>query len=142
MNTIPYVSGKIRILSVVAVLISASGVHVLSQDGNIDGCAAVSASMEQPAFPGGESAMFRWINEHLRYPAIAQENGVQGRVVVRATISETGEVEAAEVVRSVDPSLDKEAVRVVKAMPEWKPAVRDGVAVKSTYDIPLVFRLR
>ena len=76
---------------------------------------------QMPSFPGGPQALMQWLSENVRYPVVAQENGVQGRVVVSFVVERDGSITDLKVVRSADPSLDKEAARVVKSMPRWIP---------------------
>ncbi|MCD7937040.1 MAG: energy transducer TonB [Tannerellaceae bacterium] len=97
---------------------------------------------EMPEFPGGDSEMLRFISRAIRYPAIAQDNGIQGRVTCTFTINQDGSVVDAEVLRGVDPSLDREALRVIGTMPKWKPGYQRGKAVKVKYTLPITFRLK
>ena len=97
---------------------------------------------EKPSFPGGESAMKSYLNSTLKYPIDAQENGVQGRVIVESIIEKDGSMSDVKVIRSVDPSLDREALRVVKAMPKWTPAKLKGIPVRTKCTTPVVFRLQ
>lgn len=97
---------------------------------------------EKPSFPGGESAMKSYLNSNVNYPVVAQENGVQGRVIVESIIEKDGSMSDVKVIRSVDPSLDKEALRVVKAMPKWTPAKLKGIPVRTKCTTPVVFRLQ
>lgn len=97
---------------------------------------------QQPEFPGGEAAMYKWISEHLQYPAAAAEEGVSGRVTVEFIVSKTGAIENVRVVRGRHPALDKEAQRVVKAMPKWNPGRNNGQPVKVTYILPVTFKLQ
>ncbi|GEM_PF-79275 len=102
----------------------------------------VFVAVEQmPAYTGGESAMHTFISQNLKYPVEAQKAGLHGRVTVRFIVKGTGEVSDVNVVRGIDPILDNEAVRVVKAMPDWKPGKQNGVAVDVYYTLPIVFRL-
>ena len=96
---------------------------------------------QQPEFPGGVEAMYKWIGEHLQYPAAAAEEGAQGRVTVEFVVSKTGAIENVKVVRGRHPALDKEALRVVKAMPKWNPGRNNGQPVKVTYILPVQFKL-
>lgn len=96
----------------------------------------------QPEFHGGNKELFKWLNANIKYPVSAMENGTQGKVVVKFTIKKDGTVEDPVVVRSVDPALDAEAVRVVKSMPKWKPALLKGEAVDCHYTLPVNFRLQ
>lgn len=97
---------------------------------------------EKPSFPGGESAMMSYLNSNVKYPDVAQENGVQGRVIVESIIEKDGSMSDVKVIRSVDPSLDREALRVVKAMPKWTPAKLKGIPVRTKCTTPVVFRLQ
>ena len=96
---------------------------------------------EMPEFPGGMQAMMEYLAQHVKYPSIAQKNGVQGRVITQFTVSKDGSITDAKVLRSVDPYLDKEALRVVSAMPKWKPGKQGGKAVATRFTVPVVFRL-
>ena len=96
---------------------------------------------EMPEFPGGMQAMMQFIASNVKYPSIAQKNGVQGRVITQFTISKDGSITDAKVLRSVDPYLDKEALRVISAMPKWKPGKQGGKAVATRFTVPVVFRL-
>jgi protein TonB len=98
---------------------------------------------EKPTFGNGDANAFsKWINKNLVYPEIAKENGIQGRVTVQFTIEKDGSVTNVKVLRGVDPSLDKEAVRVVSASPKWKPGKQKGRAAPVTYIYPVIFQLR
>lgn len=94
-----------------------------------------------PSFPGGEGAMMRYLSSHVRYPGAAQENNIQGRVVVQFVVKRNGEVGQVKVVRSVDPDLDREAVRVVKSLPKFNPGRKDGQPVNVWYTLPVTFKL-
>ena len=99
--------------------------------------------VENPAeFPGGEAALRRWLSDNIRYPVIAQENGIQGRVVVQFVVNTDGSIVDIQVVRSVDPSLEREAVRLVQAMPRWKPGEQRGKKVRVRFTLPINFRLQ
>lgn len=97
---------------------------------------------QMPSFPGGPSALMEWLSNNVKYPVVAQENGVQGRVVVSFVVERDGSITDVKVVRGVDPSLDKEASRVVKAMPRWIPGKQNGSAVRVKYTVPVAFRLQ
>ena len=98
---------------------------------------------EKPSFNGGEANEFsKWVNSKLVYPEIAKENGVQGRVTLQFTVNADGTVSNVKVLRGVDSSLDKEAVRVVSSSPKWKPGKQRDRAVKVTYTFPVIFQLR
>ena len=98
---------------------------------------------EKPSFNGGDANEFsKWVNSRLVYPEIAKENGVQGRVTLQFTVNADGTVSNVKVLRGVDSSLDKEAVRVVSSSPKWKPGKQRDRAVKVTYTFPVIFQLR
>lgn len=98
---------------------------------------------EKPSFNGGDANEFsKWVNTKLVYPEIAKENGVQGRVTLQFTVNADGTVSNVKVLRGVDSSLDKEAVRVVSSSPKWKPGKQRDRAVKVTYTFPVIFQLR
>lgn len=95
---------------------------------------------QQPSFPGG--SVNGWLAEHIKYPVVAAENGIQGRVVVQFVVEKDGSVSQVKVVRGVDPSLDKEAQRVISSMPKWIPGKQNGVSVRSRFTVPVTFRLQ
>lgn len=98
---------------------------------------------KQPSFMGGGPNEFtKWVNERLVYPEIAKENGVQGRVTLQFTVEKDGSVTNVKVLRGVDSSLDKEAVRIVSQSPKWTPGKQRDRAVKVTYTFPVIFQLR
>jgi protein TonB len=96
---------------------------------------------QMPQYPGGESELMSYIAKNLKYPVIAQENGIQGKVILRFVVSKTGLVDKIEVVRSLDPACDKEAVRVVKTLQRWIPGKQNGVNVSVYYTLPIAFKL-
>ena len=97
---------------------------------------------ENASFPGGDEACYKWLSEHIKYPAIAQEQGIQGRVFVQFVVNRDGSIVDVKVLRSPDPSLSKEAERVVKEMPRWKPARQGNKTVRSRFNLPVMFRLQ
>ncbi len=97
---------------------------------------------EMPEFPGGETALHQYIAKSIKYPVIAQENGIQGRVYVSFVINSKGEVTDIKIARGVDPALDKEAMRVISKMPKWKPGKQRGKAVKVSFTVPINFVLQ
>lgn len=97
---------------------------------------------EQPSFPGGPSALMQWLRDNIKYPVIAAENGIEGRVIVQFVVSKTGSISDVRVARGVDPSLDKEAVRVVSSMPNWTPGKQNGTSVNVRYTLPVTFKLQ
>ena len=97
---------------------------------------------QMPMFPGGDAAMMNYLCNTVKYPEVAAKNGVQGRVVVGFIIETDGSITNIDVLRGVDPSLDREAMRVVSEMPKWTPGVKDGKKVRVKYQVPVSFRLQ
>ena len=97
---------------------------------------------QMPSFPGGPSALMQYLSSNIKYPVVAQENGVQGRVVVSFVVERDGSITDVQVARSVDPSLDREAQRVVRNRPRWIPGKQNGQAVRVKYNVPVAFRLQ
>lgn len=97
---------------------------------------------EMPSFPGGDAECMRFLNKNIKYPTIAQENGIQGRVILQFVVNKDGSIVDVVVARSVDPYLDKEAVRVVNMMPKWKPGKQRGKPVRVKFTLPVTFRLQ
>ena len=97
---------------------------------------------EMPEFPGGMRECMNWLSKNVNYPATAQEKGIQGRVIIQFVVERDGSITEPKVVRGVDPDLDKEALRVVSAMPNWKPGKHKGEAVRVKYTLPVMFRLQ
>ena len=93
-------------------------------------------------FPGGDAALMSYLANNIHYPTVAAENGVQGRVVVGFVVERDGSITDVSVLRGVDPSLDREAMRVVKSMPRWTPGKQNGSAVRVKYQVPVAFRLQ
>jgi len=97
---------------------------------------------QMPSFPGGPGELMAYLSKNIKYPVVAEENGVQGRVIVTFVVEKDGSITDVRVVKSVDPSLDKEAQRVVKSMPKWIPGKQNGAAVRVKYTVPVTFRLQ
>lgn len=95
-----------------------------------------------PEFPGGQAALMQYLAKNIKYPTISQENGTQGRVIVQFVVNKDGGIVDAKVVRSVDPYLDKEALRVVGTMPKWTPGKQRNKPVRVKYTLPVMFRLQ
>ena len=103
----------------------------------------VFVAVEQPAeFPGGMAALMKWLSNNIRYPEAAQQNDIQGRVVVKFVVEKDGSIGAATIVKGVDKDLDREALRVVKKMPKWQPGKNNGVSVRSYFNLPVTFKLQ
>lgn len=97
---------------------------------------------QQAEFPGGQAALMKWLSNNIRYPEAAQQNDVQGRVIVKFVVEKDGSVSQAQIVKGVDKDLDKEALRVVNKMPKWQAGKNNGVAVRSYFTLPVNFRLQ
>lgn len=96
---------------------------------------------QMPMYPGGNAALMGYLRDNIKYPTVAAENGVQGRVVVGFVVERDGSITDVNILRGVDPSLDREAMRVVKSMPRWNPGKQNGSAVRVKYQVPVSFRL-
>lgn len=94
-----------------------------------------------PSFPGGDAALFKFIQDNLEYPAEAIKNKIEGRVIVQFIVNETGEVSDIKVVRSVNEALDQECIRICQLLPKFSPGRRNGEAVKVWYTLPITFKL-
>ena len=97
---------------------------------------------EQPEFPGGMAKLMKYFSDNVRYPVVAAENGIQGRVICQFTVWRDGSIRDIVVVRGVDKSLDKEAVRLIENMPKWKPGTQRGKEVSCKFTVPVSFRLQ
>lgn len=97
---------------------------------------------QMPEYPGGTTELLKYISEHLKYPVLAAEQGIQGSVTIRFVVSPTGEVTDVEVFRPLDPSCDREAVRVIKSLPKWMPGKQNGKAVPVYFTVPVRFKLQ
>lgn len=97
---------------------------------------------QMPCFPGGQGRMLEFIEKNLRYPKALEETCVQGRVIVAFVVERNGKLSNIKVVKSLEPALDKEALRIVKLMPRWIPGRQNGITVRVKYIIPITFRLK
>ena len=96
---------------------------------------------QMPTFPGGDGALMSYLARNIRYPSVAEENGIQGRVVIQFVVGKDGSISGASVIKGIDPSLDKEALRVINSMPKWIPGRQNGSNVKVRFTLPVTFRL-
>ncbi|MBO7114843.1 MAG: energy transducer TonB [Bacteroidaceae bacterium] len=96
---------------------------------------------DAPEFPGGTEALLKYLRDHIKYPAICRENNIQGRVLVSFVVNKDGSIVEPEIVKGVNPSLDKEALRVIAGMPSWKPGKQRGKEVRVKFTVPVNFRL-
>ncbi|MCM1319676.1 MAG: TonB family protein [Muribaculaceae bacterium] len=101
-----------------------------------------TAVEQQASFPGGQSALSSWLGKNLRYPELAAQNGISGKVIVQFVVEKDGSITGIKVARGVDKELDREAVRVVSKMPRWQPGKNNGVAVRSQFTLPVTFKLQ
>ncbi len=97
---------------------------------------------QQAEFPGGQAALMKWLSQNIRYPEAAQQNDIQGRVIVKFVVEKDGSIGQATILKGVDKDLDREALRVVKKMPKWQPGKNNGVAVRSYFNLPVTFKLQ
>lgn len=97
---------------------------------------------DQPEFPGGTAALLEYLRKNIKYPAICRENNIQGRVLVTFIVNKDGAIVEPEIVKSVNPSLDKEALRVISQMPNWKPGYQRGKPVRVKFTVPVNFQLK
>lgn len=96
---------------------------------------------QMPSFPGGEQALYKYLNDSLRYPAAAKKNGIEGRVYIKFIVTETGGIKNPQSVKPADSLLVAEAIRLVSSMPTWKPGKQNGRAVPVYFTLPISFRL-
>ena len=108
----------------------------------VQGNDVLSVVEQMPEFPGGQTELLRWISEHIHYPIYAEKNGIQGRVICTFVVERDGSVTDIQVARSIDPSLDAEAVRVLSQMPNWNPGKQNGSPVRVKYTVPITFKLQ
>ena len=118
-----------------------SKVKGLSQVAGNSGSVSEGVQEKMPEFPGGPDALMTYLARNVRYPKAAQDSGIQGKVVVSFIVQKDGSLTDVKVARSVNPLLDAEAVRVVKAMPKWEPGIQDGKPVDVRFQVPVTFRL-
>ena len=116
--------------------------HVQKEDSGIVGNDGIFQVVEnQPEFPGGMAELIKYLKKNLRYHQICKEQGLQGRVIVQFVVNPDSTLSDFNVIKSVNPHFDKEALRVVSAMPKWKPGEQRGKPVRSRYTLPVTFRL-
>lgn len=135
-----YVSAYANPLST-TVFLDVRSYELLSQKKVTDNSPIYEEADIMPSFPGGGEAIEKYLNDNIKYPKVARKNGVQGRVEVSFVVERDGTLSNIRVARSVDPLLDKEAKRVILAMPRWKPGKKDGKEVRVRYKLPVTFSL-
>lgn len=119
-----------------------NAVPVIEEDTGGDESEVFIIVEDMPEFPGGELALRKYIADHIKYPVIAAENGIQGKVYVTFVVDKDGSVSNARIARGVDPSIDQEALRVVNSLPKWKPGKQRGKPVRVSYTVPINFQLQ
>ena len=97
---------------------------------------------KQPEFPGGISALMKYLGENIQYPKVAMDKGIEGRVIAQFVVEKDGKINEAKVLQGIDPALDAEAIRMVQAMPNWKPGEHQGKLVRVRYTLPITFKLK
>ena len=117
-------------------------VFVLEKDGSNETRKPFDVVEQMPQFPGGTTAMMEYLSKNVRYPEEAHKNGIQGRVIITFVVESDGSITEAHIVRSVNPLLDAEALRVVNAMPNWTPGMQNGEPVRVKYTLPITFKLQ
>ena len=116
-------------------------VHAPFQENPSDGNTVYHVVDKMPEFPGGMKALMDFIDRNVQYPTEARKKGVQGRVVVQFVVDEDGSIITPKIVRSIEPSLDEEALRIIKMLPRWRPGALNGKVVKVKYTVPVAFKL-
>ena len=127
---------KLRDLEQIEIPVETEATEAVAGEGN-----SIDMVEQLPEFPGGTEALAKWMNENLKYPAAAEEDSIQGRVLCQFTIECDGSISNVHVLLSVDPLLDQEAERVIKMMPKWKPGMQNGKPIRVKYVVPITFRL-
>ena len=115
-------------------------ITVTEETSHVDSEQVYNVAEEMPNYPGGFIECSNFLDEHIKYPATAKESGTHGRVVLQFIVEKDGSLSQIEVVRNVDPDLDKEAVRVVKSMPKWIPGKQNGETVRVKFTLPITFK--
>jgi periplasmic protein TonB len=117
-------------------------VEIVQKDERIDEVEIFTIVEDMPTFPGGEAALFKWLGNEVKYPPIAKEAGISGRVFVTFVIGPDGKIKDAKIARGVHKALDEEALRVIEKMPAWAPGKQRGKPVSVQYNLPIVFTLK
>lgn len=129
-----------QLFMLIALLLSSS-LTVIAQESEKEDRKVYDLVEQMPTYPGGQSALFQWLSHNIKYPVEAEKHGIQGRVVTQFVVMPDGILDSIKVVNSVDPSLDNEAIRVIRAMPKWNPGMKNGKPVMTRYILPVSFRL-
>ena len=133
---------KTKIIFLLATIFFFCGTTVFAQNANEDTNKVYEVVEQMPSFTGGKNALMQFLANNVKYPTVAAENGVQGRVLVNFIVERDGSLSNVKIERSVDPALDKEAVRVVKAMPKWQPGKQKGSTIRVKFKVPITFRMQ
>ena len=131
-----------EVLTVVEDDVKLDDVEIVSSEDDAASAQIFTVVETMPEFPGGQGALLQYLAKSIKYPVIAQENGIQGRVSCSFVVNKDGSIVDAEVIRGVDPSLDKEALRVINSMPKWNPGMQRNKPVRVKYTVPVMFRLQ
>jgi TonB family protein len=123
-------------------VITCYNTDVVEQEVEVDTTAIYDHVEQMPSFPGGDKALYKWFETNLKYPDASIKDSIQGRVVVRFVVRKDGSISDVEILRSLDPSCDKEAVRVIKNMPKWIPGKQNGKNVDVYFTLPILFKLQ
>lgn len=118
-----------------------AGISFSKQESKKDTAEIYTTAEQMPSFPGGKDALSKYIRKQLHYPKTAMKNGVQGKVVVRFVVEKDGSITNANIISSLGPDCDKEALRVINAMPKWDPGMQNGVFVAVYYNLPITFAM-
>lgn len=116
--------------------------YLVKPEDIVDEAVVFIAPEEMPEFPGGYAALLNFLSQNIKYPAIAAENGITGKVTVNFVVNTDGSISDAKILRGVDQALDKEALRVIYSLPKWKPGKQSGKPVRVSYSVPISFLLQ
>ena len=130
-----------KLTLILATLLMAAPYATAQEEDNNDAEDAVYTPEKRPEFPGGDQALFKFLSSNLKYPSDAKKEGIQGRVICQFTVNKDGSISDIQVLRSVYPSLDLEAVRVISIMPKWEPGVQNGEKKRCKFKLPITFKL-
>ncbi len=117
-------------------------IEVIEMDDEEDDNVVFKVVQDMPEFPGGLKALYKFIYKYIKYPAVAAESGIQGKVFLKFVVTKSGKVDRIQVLRGVDPTLNKEAIRVVRMLPRFTPGKQRGKSVNVWYQLPVTFRLQ
>lgn len=131
---------KMRVLALVAGLLMAGVSDTIAQESTKKNQRVMEIAEKMPSFPGGEKGLMEWLKDNVKYPDAAAKDGIEGRVIVSFVVDADGSVCQPSVLKSVDPLLDNEALRVVNAMPKWTPGESGGKPVAVRFTLPVSFK--